>query len=208
MNKPKKTTKAPTVILDIDDTIFNFTGHLCFLFNRKHGSSISENDLKEWNFYSTKVEDVRGNVVNGKELRQFFLDYEAHGLYTALPPIRESTMAIDLIKKLGYKIILLTARDERFEKDTELSLLMYNIPYDEVIFNADKPKHINRLARKHIIVAFADDKFEYIKNVAETDKVEMCYLIEKTHNRNEELPEGSLRVRDLLEVVRHLPEVK
>jgi hypothetical protein len=116
-------------------------------------------------------------------------------------------MAIDIMKKLGYKIILLTARDERFKRDTEISLLMHGVPFDDVIFNAEKAKHINRLARKHNIVAFADDKFEHIKNVADTDKVEATYVIDKLHNRDEELPDGGLRVRDLLEVVRQLPDV-
>ena len=71
VTKSKK-RKIPTVILDIDDTICSFMGFLCFLYNSKHNTSISESDLTEWGFESTKIQDKQGRVVEGKDLYQFF----------------------------------------------------------------------------------------------------------------------------------------
>jgi len=204
---PKRRKKIPTIILDIDDTVVDFTGFLCYLFNSINNTSITEADLVSWHFNKAKVEDIRGNVVKGTELRKFFHNYEAHGLYSATPPIKESILAMTLMKKLGYKIILLTARSEDFKKDTQISMIMHSIPHDEIVFDADKPKQINRLARKHNIVAFADDKYDHVKSVFETDKVDTCYIINKSHNKEKELPEEIVRINDLLEMPRNLPDV-
>jgi uncharacterized HAD superfamily protein len=128
-------------------------------------------------------------------------------LYSALPCIRESVQAIELIKKLGYKIIILTARPEQYRIDTEISFAMHKIPYDEIIFEADKPKQINRLARTHSIVAFADDRLEHVVDIYNTDKVNMCFLLNKPSNLHKEIAEDIIRINDLLELVRLLPEV-
>lgn len=205
--RTKRRKKIPAVVLDIDDTIVDFIGFLCYLYNHKYGTTITEADLISWGFEEAKVTDVRGNVVNGSELRQFFIEYENHGLYSALPPIKESVLAMSLMKTLGYKIILLTARKKDFEKDTEINFIVNNIPYDEIIFGGNKVDHIVELAKTHQIAIFADDKFDYIKSIWDTDHVGTCYLINRSHNRNAEELEGVFRVNDLLEVVRHLPDV-
>ena len=203
----KTKTKIPTVVLDIDDTVVHFCNFLCYAYNNIHHTSITESDLTTWDFTTTKVTDHSGKTVSGVEIRQFFKDYEAHGFYTALPPIKESVLAIDFIRKMGYKVILLTARDEKYRKDTELNFSINKIQYDEIIFNAEKVKQINKLARKHNIVAFADDKYDYVRDVAETDKVNICYLINKAHNLSVNTGDDLIRVNDLLEIVRTLPNI-
>lgn len=200
--------KTPTVVLDIDDTVVDFIGFLCYLYNVKNDTTVSSADLKSWDFVGTKVEDAQGKVVLGETLRKFFLDYENSGLYAALPPIKESVLAIELMRKLGYKIILLTARNEKFLKDSEINLIVNKIPYDEIIFDHDKAKQINRLAKKHSIAIFVDDNVKHVTNVHETDRVDVTYLISRGHNKDEQLPEGVVRINDLLEIVRTLPEVE
>lgn len=203
----KASKKIPTVILDIDDTIVDFVGFLCYLYNAKNETSITGSDLTSWDFVGTKVEDAQGKVVRGSELRKFFKDYEDSGLYAACPVIKESALAISFMKKLGYKIILMTARDEKHKKDTEINLLVNKIPYDELIFDREKDKRVRRLARKHSIYLFADDNLHHIKSVFETDRVDQCFLINRHHNKNLEAPEEVTRIDDLLEAVRTLPEV-
>lgn len=206
MSKAKK--KIPTIITDVDDVLFHFLDYLCFLFNSKNGTSVTEADLKSWGFEDTKITDVTGKVIDGSEIRKFFEDYETHGLYSALPPIKNSVMALTLMKRLGYKIVALTARKSCFEKDTEISFITNGVQVDEVIFCANKIKEIKKLAKTHTIVAFADDRYSYIKEVNDTDLVGTCYLINKAHNKNEAEEEGIKRVNDLLEIVRFLPEIK
>lgn len=199
--------KIPTVVLDVDDTIVDFIGFLCYLYNAKNHTSITGGDLTSWDFVGTKVEDAQGRVVKGASLRKFFKDYEDAGLYAACPVIKESALALDLMKKLGYKIILLTARDARFRRDTEINLLVNKVPYDEIIFDNDKAKQIKRLARNHSIRLFADDNEHHVANVLETDRVEECYLINRSHNKESTIPEEVVRINNLLEVVRALPDV-
>lgn len=203
-----KVQKIPTVVLDVDDTIVDFVGFLCYIYNSKNHTSVTSADLKSWDFVGTKVEDAQGKVVKGEELRKFFLDIEDHGLYAALPVIKESLLALELMRKLGYKIIFLTARSDKYLKDSEINFIVHKIPYDEIIFDHDKAKRIKQLARKHSIAIFVDDNVKHVTNVFETDRVEVCYLVNKGHNKNIELPDGIVRINDLLEIVRTLPEVQ
>lgn len=204
----KVISKTHAVVLDIDDTIVDFIGFLCYLYNVKHNTTVSPVDLKNWDMVGTKVEDAQGKIVKGEELRVFFRDLEPHGLYAAIPAIKESVLAVELMRRLGYKIILLTARDEKFLKDSEINLIVNRIPYDEIIFDHDKAKQINRLAKKHSIAMFVDDNTKHVTNVFDTDKVEVVYLVNRPHNNSTELPEGIVRINDLLEIVRTLPEVE
>lgn len=204
----KAKIKIPTIVLDIDDVMFRFIPFLCFLYNNKHSTTITESDITSWNFYDTKVEDAQGQITKGAQLRKFFKEYENAGIYAALPPIRMSIQSIELIKRLGYKVIFLTARSSNFKKDTEISFALHKLPYDEIIFDADKPKQINRLARKHNIVAFVDDRYKHVIDVFNTDKVQTCYLMNKPNNLTEEVSDDIIRVNDLLEVVRQLKDVK
>ena len=205
MTKTKK-TKIPTVVLDCDDTVVQFVSFLCYLFNAKFHTSLAESDLTDWDFTSTKITDHQGKIIEGSSLRQFFIDYE-DVIYSAIPPIRESVFAMTLMKTLGFKIVVLTARREKFAKATEINFLYNNIPFDEIVFGADKVKEINRLAKTHSIALFADDKYSYVKAVNETDKVDSCCLINRSHNKNITDLGDIKRINDLLEVVRYLPEV-
>jgi len=208
MSIVKNKSKTPTIITDVDDVLFHFLDYTCFLFNSKNGTSITESDLTTWGFENTKITDSNGRLVDGKQIRDFFEDYEAHGLYSALPPIKNSILALSLIRKMGYKIIALTARKPQFEKDTEISFITHGIQIDEVIFGADKPKEIKKLAKKHNIVAYADDRYSYIKDANETNYVGTCFLVNKAHNKQEVIEEDVRRVNDLLEMVRFLPNLK
>lgn len=203
----KKSKKIPAVVLDVDDTVVSFITFLCYIFNAKYHTCITEADLTSWNFNDAKVTDAQGKIIEGSALREFFIDYEDAGLYAAIPPIKESVFAMTLMKKLGYKVILLTARKEIFAKDTEINFLYHNVPYDEIIYNAEKVEQIKKLAKTHSIMAFADDRYSYVKAVTETDLVNTCYLVNKAHNKNEPEIEGMKRINDLLEIVRYLPEV-
>ena len=203
----KKKIKEFAVVLDIDDTVITFTAYLCNLFNKKYHASISETDVIDWNFKSTEVKMNDGSIVTGRQLRDFFKEYEANGLYAAAPPIRESVWALTLIRKLGYRIILLTARKERFRKDTEINFLLNDIVHDSILFDRKKVDAIRELSSQFNIVAFADDKLEYVEDVSKLDIVQQCYLVTRSHNRSEAIGDNVIRVSDLLEVVRLLPEV-
>jgi hypothetical protein len=215
--KPKKRVFKPKVIiLDVDDTILDFCGFLCSLHNKKYGTCISPNDLTDWNFSSVEVKDANGNVVLGSQLRATFEEYEADGLYVGLDVLGDADFALEIMKKLGYKIILLTARNEKFGKQTELNLIMNKIYQfiDEIHFKSDKnienfkTNKIKELSKIYNIQLFADDRAETVMQISENCKVDKIFLINKAHNKNIEIEdENIVRVGDLMEAVRYLKKI-
>lgn len=203
--------KEKAVVLDVDDTLVSFLSYLCFLHNKLHGTSLSEHDIKEWAFDNLDLTDVRGNKVTGEQLNETFHEYESEGLYARLPAIKESRFGVELMRDLGYKIILMTARKPEFHKQTILNLISNKIDYDELYFTKEKVKKINALAKDYNIMLFADDKYETVLDVYENAKIhkngQVC-LINKSHNQDKELDEGILRINTVFEAVRFLKKVK
>ena len=217
--KKKRQIKPKAVVLDLDDTIVDFLGFLCSLHNKKNGTCIIPNDISEWNFTSLSVTDVRGNTVSGDELRNTFKEYEPEGMYVGLELIKDSDFALEIMKQLGYKIIILTARSSKFGKQTELNLIRNKIHkyIDEIYFKPETVKEgedfkvnkIKELSKTYNVQLFADDRGETIRAVYENCNVNRVFLIEKPHNSGFEIvDDGIIKVKDLMETVRYLKEVK
>jgi len=200
--------KPKAVIVDIDDTITNFLPFLCFLHNKLNNTSITEKDITSWNFDNIEFKDVRGNETTGDELRATFRNFEDHGLYAILPPINDARFALDIIHELGYRIILMTARNAKYESQTVLNLIANRFKYDELYFEKDKVKKIKELAKTYNIVLFADDKLDTVIKVSENCNCKKIFLIDKHHNSVVELDEEITRIDNLFEAVRCLREVK
>jgi len=199
--------KTPTIIVDYDDTVVSFLGHLCHVHNRIHGTSLHVNDIMEWDITSVDTVDARGKKVKGKDLLKTFQDYESHGLYAQLPLLPHAGHAMRLMRKLGYKIIIMTARRPEFELQTRLNVIYHCLPLDKIIFTKEKAKEIRKLQRSHNIVLFADDKLSTVEDVNENCKVDNTFLIDMKHNRDVELDEGIIRIENLFEAVRYLKDV-
>jgi predicted HAD superfamily phosphohydrolase YqeG len=58
------------------------------------------------------------------------------------PPITQIVELVCFAKKLGYKIIILTARPKESFLSTKFNLDLYSIPYDEIYMN-NKAQHIS-----------------------------------------------------------------
>lgn len=197
-NKPK------CVILDVDDTLVLFCSFLCYLHNKLNNTCVTENDITDWDFDGLDLTDVRGNRVTGKQLRATFLKYEPLGLYACLPVCKESRFGLQLIHKLGYKIILMTARKKEFEGSTLLNLIKNDIPYDEIYFEKDKVKKIKQLSKQYDIQLFADDKLITVLDVAENTHIPNICLIKKAHNEKAELPDNVRLINTVFDAVRFL----
>lgn len=200
------TKKRRAIILDLDDTIVDFLTCLTKLYNAKHGTCISPADLTSWDFKDISMKDARGNEVDGKNLREFFIEYENHGLYAALPVIEEAKRAIDFAKDLGYRIFIMTARNEKFKIATEINLIMHGIQYDKLICDWDKVKRINELSEKYDIEVFADDKYATVKAVKDKCDVKYCLLVSKGHNLSIEEDKGITRISTIFEMSKLLTD--
>lgn len=197
--------KSKAIVLDMDDTIVAFSEFLCRLHNSLNNTCITIKDLTSWDFGDVDMKDAQGNQVTGKDLMKTFHDYESHGLYAALPVIKDARFAIQLMQSLNYKVIIVTARKEEFQTQTILNTIHQKIPYDKLIFSSDKVKTIKELNKKYHIRAFADDKLSTVEAVSEGCKVDQCFLIDMPHNQNCS-DEDIIRVDTLFEVVRYLKQ--
>jgi uncharacterized HAD superfamily protein len=202
------TKKIETIISDIDDVLYDFGGFTCSLHNALNDTVITPNDIKDWDFNDVEMKDATGKVVRGKELYATYKRFEEHGFYSKMPLINDAKRALELMKLLGYKIILLTSRKEQFGEETYMNLLIDKIPYDELIFNWDKVKIIKSLSKTHNIRLFADDKLSTIEAVNDQCKVDYVCLVNKSHNQKKKLDENIIRVNGLFEAVRFLKSLK
>ncbi len=204
----KRRTKPKAIVLDYDDTVVAFLQTLCRIHNLKHGTCLTDHDIKTWNFDDIDIIDARGVRVIGKELRETFKITEEHGLYALLPPLDYAKYALDTMSEIGYKIIIMTARDERFRETTELNALERELTYDEMHFSKDKVKTIKELSKIYNIVMFVDDKASTVQSVSENCRVKQVCLINKAHNKSVEVDEEEIiRVNDLMDCVKALKRI-
>jgi uncharacterized HAD superfamily protein len=186
-----KKIKDQTIILDLDDCCVGFTQFLILTHNRIHGTTYAPKDISSWDLPT--------------DLNNLYKRFENHGLYAALPVLPGVKEAIDHFKLvMGLRIILLTARPERFGEDTYLHLKTHGIKFDELIFQADKVKAIREIAKRLHVIAFADDKLETIEKVNEKCRVDHIFLINMPHNQKEDLDPDIIRVESLFETIRHI----
>lgn len=203
----KRKYKKKVTIWDLDDTCCHFLPELCRLHNKLYGTCVNETDIQDWNFDSLEIKDARGNIVTGKQLRETFKEYEEHGLYSILPFISDAKQTLMFVKKLGYKIIFLTARPPKFEKATILNLIKNDIDYDELYFEEDKVKKIKELSKIYNVQLFVDDKASTVEQVNEKCKVNNVYLINKSYNRDEEVDEDVIRIDNIMECLKKLKDL-
>ena len=216
-DKPKRKRKPHAVVLDYDDTVVDFMGFLCSVHNLYNGTCMTKNDVKGWGFKGVSLTDARGNTVTGEELMNTFKTYEKHGIYASLPVIREARKAIYDMRTLGYKVIILTARDEKYKEQTEINAMHQKVVYDELHFSSDKVKILKELSKRYNIRAFADDRAQTVLKVMDKSKVKNVFLVDAAHNRNLdeiatemniEVEDGDIkRIRDIYEILRELPDV-
>ncbi len=207
MATEKKYKRRPhAIVLDYDDTVVDFIGFLCMVHNHLHGTCMTRRDVINWGFKDINMEDARGQAVTGAEFNQTFKDWEPHGLYASLPAFKDARRAIDLMRKMGYKIIIMTARGEKYRQETELNAMHQGITYDELRFSDDKVKTIRELSKTYNIKMFADDKADTVLRVAEKCKVKHVFIIDQEHNKDIDEDEDIIRVRDIMEAIRYLPD--
>lgn len=201
--------KPRTICLDFDDTVVNFTGMLFDTYNKLNDTCLYTTDIKDYEFESINFEDKRGNVVKGEDIRQLYLEYEKEGLYATLKPLGGAEQALHLMNKLGYKIIILTARAPEYEKQTKFCLLHNNLHHDLVVFSPsnDKAKMLRKLAKDYNIVAFADDKAETCVDVHENTNVNQVYVVNQEHNKDFDFDPEIKRISGIFEIIRDLRDL-
>ena len=154
--------------IDIDDTIAN-TFEVMFAYSQKYTAE----DLKR----SDKIielEDIKTHFYcqamhswSKEEEIEFFKKYYEKILIET-KPFTCSIETLEELRKLGHKIILITARFEVSSFDVkELTikwLKKYNVPYDKLIINASTKVEA---VLKNSIDIFVDDSYKNCKEVSD-----------------------------------------
>jgi len=161
--------RRKAIISDIDDVVSDFCGNLIRVHNAFHGTRYTRNILSNWEM--------------PKEIRSTFKKYE-HDLYVSQPIIAKVKEKLAALKRKGYYIILMTARDASFKEATVFNLAINGIQYDKLIFSKNKSLKINRLMKKFDVRLFVDDRVETINKVAANTNVPNVYLVTRSYNRN------------------------
>lgn len=205
----KRKMKPKAVVFDGDEVLVGFLLGLCDLYNKRNGTCITPSDIKEYDINKAHMVDVNGNEVEGKDLMQTFRDNEDHGIYALLDPLPYVERALNIVHKFGYRIIVLTARNEKYRTETENNFLKHNLHFDEIIFSEshEKAKVIRKLAKTYNIVSFADDKATTCVDVNENTNVKQVYIVTQKHNEDFELDDEIQRVDSIFEIVRDLPDL-
>jgi len=177
--------RQAAVAIDLDDVSLNFLHTLVDVHNFMYDANYKVNDIKEWEL--------------PKDLEETFKEYESQ-LYVTLKKKTGVQKKIKEFINKGYKIIFITARPEIFRPETEFSLIKERLPYDELFFNKRKSLKLRRLQEMYDIVAFIDDKADTIRKVKNETNIPNVYLVNMPSNKNEEIPEGVIRIDSIGEV--------
>jgi len=206
--RKKYARKPKAIVVDLDDTVVGFLQALCKSHNKKYGTCVSHNDIQSWDFEDVDITDARGNRVTGADLIGTFKLYEDNGMYAALKPLDYAKYALDTAHEIGYSVIIVTARNEKYRIATEYNLNDQDIYYDELYFSADKVKTLKELSKKYNLVMFADDKLATVNAIAENCRVKNVFLINKGHNKNYELEDEVVkRADDLMDCLKELKQI-
>lgn len=136
--------------IDIDDTITNTTtttAKYLAKYDHKYDLNSKEDfsDRKTFDFLINNIENIQSEV----ELK---------------PGVKE---AFDELKKMGYEIIIITARggelDYDFEKITKEYFNKHNLPYDKIFFG-NYPK--GDVAKQEELNYFIDDRLYNLDDVS------------------------------------------
>jgi len=116
--------------VDVDGVLRDFMGKFIAIYRQDYPSNTTKiEDVNDWNLnkFFTETEDAR----------QYYLDNASRifpnaGMYPGCSDFLRQ------IKELGHNIIIITHQLIGTEKYTQDWLTAYNVPYDSLVFTADK----------------------------------------------------------------------
>ncbi len=130
-----------------------------------------------------------------------FIDKHLANIYKNLKPAPGALDTLLKLRKLDFKIILITAREKEYKKITENWLVKYNIPYDSLYHEDNKAP----LALDNNIQLFIEDNknnaLQLLKNNIPV------ILINKYHNQNIKEKENIYRVNNWQQIANIICEL-
>ncbi|MGM0420512.1 MAG: 5' nucleotidase, NT5C type [Bacillota bacterium] len=131
--------------------------------------------------------------VPAEKLDDFFAEYKEE-IFSSVEPFQEAIDFLQTLKQQGHKIILITARDEKFRQVTETWLKKHGFPFDKLYHAEDKAP----LAQKEDIKLFVDDNKDNAQAISE--KGIPVLLFNREHNQDADSTCFKARVNNWQEI--------
>lgn len=189
--------KKRAVMVDLDNTLFDFSESLCLHYNEAYGTLLSKHDIVSWDLQTSPNS-------GGASLREFFDAGLPSGFYINMCVIIESLYAIYNLIDKGVVPVFITARPVDVSGDSKLSLSHYNLKDCPLIFTKNKVKEIRGLLDEYEFIGAFEDSINEIQAIADSGLSGKCFLLNHPYNLYKKTGENINRVDSLLQAVRRL----
>lgn len=167
------------VAVDIDGVLAKYPEHFIQFAEKKTGKDLSSIELTEYNLYGILAE-----IVSVETMKQIKHEFRDTGQLRDMGVYPEASAFTKKLKKLGYTIVLLSARPykeyPRIFSDTIAWLKKNDIKYDAIIWDENKEERIvNEFPKMKFMI---EDHFANAKKVAGYGY--KVYMIDKPYNKN------------------------
>lgn len=172
--------------IDIDNTITN-----TYLTTQKY-LSIYDNTYTDWH-----------NLP--EERKTEFLNLYIENIMTECSLKDYVKEALEYFKQNNYKIILITARNNKYSPKvktiTTNYLAKYNLPYDKIIFDDEEQENKGLSANQEHVSLFIDDKETNLDNIAKYN-IECLLFDNQKHPQNCSKYKTFSNWRDIIEYIK------
>lgn len=122
--------------IDIDGVLRNILEPMCKLYNDEFGTEITPDEVDRY-----RVDEMFPLIkeVYNKSAVEFFFDTNSFFVFRMAPKYKGVSKAINKLRKLGHKIVIVSYQRTLYNKiDTLLWLMTNKINYDDICFTSDK----------------------------------------------------------------------
>lgn len=176
--------------IDIDGVLAEYPAGFVSFLEEKTGKKLSQIPIPHYDLYAVLSKEVGGYA----EMKKYKHEYRATGQKRFLPVVDGAVASMKRLKKLGYTVVLLSARPvsqyPRIFADTMEWLKANDIPYDAILWDENK--------EEKVVKSFPKMQFMVEDHAGNANRVARMgykvYLISKPYNVEEPLHEGVIRV--------------
>jgi uncharacterized protein YktA (UPF0223 family) len=176
---------SKVAVFDIDGVIADYDTAFIEYVKTNYGYGVSEKNIYE----SDKVRESYNYSdyfgVSKLEIDEINTMFIKDSKFRNIPVFNDAVLFIRLLKNLGIKIVLLTARESsvhsRIEYDTLYWLVNNDIPFDKIIYDKDKSDAIIRFVYPASPLFIVEDRDKHAVELSHLGHI--IYLIEKDYNK-------------------------
>jgi len=181
-----------TIAVDFDGVLFDHVPYVLRGFRDAHGIDLADEGLRYWDFFQYQA--VREAGLTEECVRSVLDRIETDpALHERGPRDPFAARVMDAWKQAGHRVDVVTARGEISREVTRRFLRTNEIPYDELVMEAETKTGWDLLV---------DDAAHNV--LAAADEGSTALLMDQPYNRDVDAQGNPRRVRDWVEVARRL----